>query len=156
MAVILEHRPAAGDVDDDRVDVAMSRRPPGWRRPTARAGSLAGVKVDRPAADLSGGTNTSQPFCCNTRAVAQCVGRNIASATQPVKNATRARRLPIGRQKRRQRRTRTLRRRQHSTSRRSRGGNSRVSPSPLGQRHQPQPLGDPRGNQHASHPTRDA
>ena len=41
------------------------------------------------------GTSTSQPFSCSTRAVAQWVERNITSATQPVNNATRARRRPI-------------------------------------------------------------
>ena len=38
---------------------------------------------------------TSQPFCCNTRSVAQWTWRNMASATQPTKNATRARFRPI-------------------------------------------------------------
>ena len=37
------------------------------------------------------GITTSQPFCCSTRAVAALVSGNIASATQPVNNATRAR-----------------------------------------------------------------
>ena len=36
----------------------------------------------------------SQPFCCKTRSVAQWVGRNMASATQPTKKATRARFRP--------------------------------------------------------------
>ena len=47
-----------------------------------------------PQQPCSGGMKTSQPFCCKTRSVAQCVGRNMASATQPTKNATRARFRP--------------------------------------------------------------
>ena len=48
-----------------------------------------------PQQPCPGGMKTSQPFCCNTRSVAQWVWRNMASATQPTKNATRARFRPI-------------------------------------------------------------
>ncbi len=47
-----------------------------------------------PQQPCSGGMKTSQPFCCKTRSVAQWVWRNMASATQPTKKATRARFRP--------------------------------------------------------------
>ena len=79
MRVVLQHRPAAGRVDDDGVHVLPASGPVKPKAAQILRGKIAGrlfhrsVIVQRAAALCVRGIQTSQPFFCSTRAVASCV-----------------------------------------------------------------------------------
>ena len=121
---------------------SASRRAPGCRR---RGNGCA------PQQPWPGGTKTSQPFCCNTRSVAQCVGRNMASATQPTKNATRARFRPTAGRNCGSLRTRPRRRRQQRQHASQPAGHQLQQPQPLGRGENAQPLQHPHRTEQPPH-----
>ena len=96
--------------------------------------------------------NTSQPFCCKTRSVAQWVGRNMASATQPTKKATRARFRPTAGRNRGSFGPGFDRRRQQRNHAPQPAGNQLQQAQPLGQVEQPDLLHQPHGHQQLAHP----
>ena len=93
--VMLAVLPAGATVAGVLTKSKTSSAPVDWCKKNLARGKIRAIIANAGNANAFTGKLGDKAVEESTRAVAQCVGRNITSATQPVNSATRARRLPI-------------------------------------------------------------